>query len=59
MPSLRNIIAWVPIVGAVSEFIREDLYLMDSRCEFRYFASAVWHGIWVYLLFWRNVCHLG
>ena len=52
----RKVIAWIPIIGLVSEFFRRDLYLMDSRDQVRYFASASYHGMWFYFLIWR---HLG
>ena len=55
MSSARKVIAWIPIVGLISEFMRDDLYLMDSRDQIRYLASACYHGTFVYFLIWRNL----
>lgn len=55
MSDSRKIIAWIPIVGLVSEFMRKDLYLMDSNDQVRYFASACYHGAFFYFLIWSHL----
>ena len=54
--TLHRLACWIPLVGPVVEVSRSDRYLADSSHQFRYTASAVYHGVMIFLALLLAAC---